>query len=246
MDTTLNIPSVDLVSTVRTAPKNGAPSSADYNDTMREILVDLGSLSELLNVSVLPVLNQLPEAAAAGLEGRTIYASMDDDKTPLFYSESAQKFFTIADVLQNLHTLITQSNNTLVDVTGRIVALQSKLATTSHNDVINAVQGFTDQVRQVSYAQSGLTRAVESQAAELDKTQTVRKTLEATAAGTSTLDITWPVPFKDNSYTVALAVEGAALTVGFVKMTDGAGITVSVNNPGDAVSLTIHATAKAD
>lgn len=244
---TMNIPSVDLVSTLRTAPKNGAPSSSDYNDTMREILADLGSLSEAINSAVIPVINTLPSMAAEGLEGRTIYASLDPDKTPLFYSESAKKFFTVADVLQNLHTLIAQSNNQLTDVMGRIVALQSSLATTSHNDVINAVQGFTDQIRQVSYSLSSLTRAVDAHAETLAKTQTMRVEETVSAGGTKVLEVSWPVAFPDDSYTVVLSVEGADGRAWFTKTGTGAGVAVTISSAEETEKIfTIHLIAKAD
>lgn len=243
----LDIQSVDLVSTLRTAPKNGAPSSNDYNDTLREILADLGSLSELLNMSVLPVLNALPDTAALGLEGRSIYASLDPDKNVLFYSDAAKKYLTVAEVFQKIYDLIVSSNNQLTDVAARIISLQSKLATTSHNDIINAVQGFTDQVRQVSYSLSDLTRVSEAQAQKLAGIQTVRKDQLVAAGATQTVDINWPVAYADNSYTVALAAEGGKATLYFVKKDGGVGITVTVVSADNAEkTFTVHATGKAD
>src|ERR1017187_4197511 len=64
---TLNIASIELVSTQRVAPLNGAPSSADHNDSAREVLTDMASISEFLNGTVLPLLNCLPARWQLGL-----------------------------------------------------------------------------------------------------------------------------------------------------------------------------------
>ena len=48
---TLNIDSIELVSTQRVAPLNGAPYSADYNDSAREVLTDLKAIFGLTPIA---------------------------------------------------------------------------------------------------------------------------------------------------------------------------------------------------
>ena len=83
--TPINILTVDLASTLRTVPRNGSPSSVDYNDTARETLTDLATLAGFINDTLLPILNTLPSTASTGLYGSTLQAS-SDPTNPLFFS----------------------------------------------------------------------------------------------------------------------------------------------------------------
>ena len=70
---TLPLTPLALVSTQRTVPSNGSPSSQDYNDDQNDGLIDLTSLVSFINGTLIPLLQVLPSlAAAAGLEGRAI------------------------------------------------------------------------------------------------------------------------------------------------------------------------------
>ena len=78
---TLNIQTIELASTLRTVPENGAPSSTDYNDTAREFLTDLATVAGIINDTVLPILNTLPATASGGLYGNSLQASSEDRKS---------------------------------------------------------------------------------------------------------------------------------------------------------------------
>jgi hypothetical protein len=148
--TTLNIDSIELVSTQRVAPLNGAPASADYNDSMREILTDLASISELLNGAVLPLLNCLPATQPLLLDGSGIYASTGDATNPLFYDTTSQQPLTIAAVIVRINQTMTAVSAQVVDLSARVLALQTRLATTNQNDVARAIQGFADALNAIS------------------------------------------------------------------------------------------------
>ena len=146
----LKIPSIELISTQRRAPLNGAPSSADYNDSMREILTDLAVITELFNGPVLKLFNSLPLKDPQILEGGGIYASTADSSNPLFYDTAAQQPLTIADVLTRLNQTIAAVMSQITDLTARVLSLQSRLATTQQNDVAKAIQGFANQLNAVT------------------------------------------------------------------------------------------------
>jgi hypothetical protein len=179
----LSIPTAELVTTMRTVPKNGAPSSDDYNATNREILADLATISSILNDSILPVLNALPDTAAQGLDGRAMYAGLDSANS-LFYSASAARYVTVAEVLISLATADSDVLLKLNDLGARVISLQSKLASTSQNDILSSVQAFSDQVRQVQSQLATALQAIDGQAAQLANSRAAHaETGEVAASG---------------------------------------------------------------
>ena len=147
---TLNIDSIELVSTQRVAPLNGAPSSADYNDSAREVLTDLASISEFLNGTVVPLLNCLPATSPLLLDGGAIYASTAASSDPLFYDTTAKQPLTLAAVISRLNQIVAGVQAQMVDLSARVLALQTRLATTNQNDVAKAIQGFADTLTAIS------------------------------------------------------------------------------------------------
>ena len=97
---TIQLENVDLTSMMRAAAKNGAPSTQDYNESMRDFLADLSSIVDFLNQSVTPILNTLPSDAAKGLTGATVFANVDSTD-PIFYNKAKNVPFTVTEVLQN-------------------------------------------------------------------------------------------------------------------------------------------------
>ncbi len=53
---TLPLTPLALVSTQRTVPANGSPSSQDYNDDQNDGLIDLTSLVSFINGTLIPLL----------------------------------------------------------------------------------------------------------------------------------------------------------------------------------------------
>ena len=61
---TLPLTSLALVSTQRTVPLNGSPTSPDYNDDQNDGLIDLTSIVSFINGTLIPLLQVLPSLAA--------------------------------------------------------------------------------------------------------------------------------------------------------------------------------------
>jgi hypothetical protein len=243
----LNITPVDLVSTLRTAAKNGPPSSSDYNDSLREMLADLGSLAETVNLDILPLLNALPATAVGGLDGAAIYAARDTGQT-LFYDQAGDRYLTVAEVLSLLDNRIQRLQTVSDDLKGRIVSLQTRLATNNQYDVVKTVQGFTQQLNSVAFQVSALSRTTSSHSTELDGIRKVRVSVSVGADQTAVQAVTWSPAYPDDSYTVALSVEGVgAEIVSWAKKQDHTGIDVTVRNTSDSdVQVVLHAVAQAD
>jgi hypothetical protein len=152
------IDSIELITTEREAGLNGAPSSQDYNDTMREMLTDLSSIADTLNSSVLPYLNTLPATVTQTLDGDGMYAS-HDTANELFVDSTTGSQLVISDVFARLDARVSAVKAQIVDLTARIAALQSRLATTQQNDVARAIQGFNDSLVALTNRVSNLEHA---------------------------------------------------------------------------------------
>ena len=155
---TLNIQTIELASTLRTVPENGAPSSTDYNDTAREFLTDLATVAGIINDTVLPILNTLPAAASGGLYGSSLQAS-SDTTNPLFYSASEQRSLTVAEVCIGLNAAAAALQTTVTNLNARIVQLSTLLATTNQTDMLATVQALSDQYRQLQITVNNLVAA---------------------------------------------------------------------------------------
>jgi hypothetical protein len=145
-----NFDTVELVTTLRVAPLNGAPSSEEYNDSSREILTDLATLADTVNQNLLPLINSLPSTVPLSLDGDGIYAADPTDTAPLFLDSTDGSQLTIAQVFTRLNMQITQATATVADMQARILQLQTRLATTNQNDVQQAIQGFQSLLQQMS------------------------------------------------------------------------------------------------
>jgi hypothetical protein len=147
---TLNIASIELVSTQRVAPLNGSPSSEDYNDSAREVLTDLASLSEFVNGTVIPLLNCLPATSPLLLDGSAIYASTAATSDPLFFDTTAHQPLTIAAVITRLNQIVSSIQTQMTNLSAQVLALQTRLATTNQNDVAKAIQGLASTIAAVA------------------------------------------------------------------------------------------------
>lgn len=145
----MNVDTIELVTTQRPAPLNGAPSSADYNDSMGEVLTDLASLSDFLNSIVVPMLKTLPEMSEPVLDGAHMFADRVST-SPLFYDSVATKPLTVADVLSRFDQIVRAMTTRVDDLAGRVKNLQTQLATTNQNDVARAIQGFNDTLKAIN------------------------------------------------------------------------------------------------
>lgn len=246
----INIPSIELVSTIRTAPRNGSPSTNDYNDSEREKLADLSALAILINEQILPILNALPASAATGLDGANIYASRDQANA-LFYATEAQRFLTIAEVLINLYNRLSAGDTKIADIRAQVANLRARLATTDSNDIINSIQAFSEQVRQLTSASNALTQVADVHSTMFAAFRTVRvDTGDILQDEVVEVDVVFDPPMPNNNYTVSLMVESESASVrvlNFTKNPDGVGLTVRVHNESAVTaSGTVHVSVRAD
>lgn len=255
---TLGVDSIELVSSLRTAPTNGAPSSDDYNDSQKENLADLTSIVSFINDVVLPLVNALQDGALlpvdvpVGIEGRTILSDTSDENS-LFYDSLAGAPLTLADSLRLLNGMVENFRTQLEDMGVRVSAMQTRLASDNKNDLSLALQNLTNTINTVVSSQTALTSRVQTLEQTDGKLKTIRVTTGSVTNGTTAdIAVTWAAPFADNNYTVGVSLQRAAIgdlmTVeGWTYQANGVGITVRVkNSDSGAKTATVHAHAHHD
>jgi hypothetical protein len=153
-NSTVNFDTVELCSTDRPAPLNGTYSSADLNDSMREILSDLASVVNVWNDAMRPMLNALQEKAAEGdnpigIEGRTVFTDTSDN-TSLFFDAKTSTSLTIADSFRLMSGMVRNLQTKVDDLYLRVNTLNTQLSMTNQNDIANTLQGFSDTLADMS------------------------------------------------------------------------------------------------
>lgn len=253
----LNLNTVELTSTLRTAPLNGSPSSSDYNEGQRETLVDLATLSGFINNQLLPLINALPlgalqpTLAPVGIEGRTIWTDTSDQST-LFFDSLSSIPLSIADTIRVINGIVTTMQQQLIDQGVEVASLQARLASTNQNDIALALQNLSSALNQVTVNQQVQnTTITQLQGA---KVVTVRSSPSTILAGTtSNVTVLFNPAFNDDFYTVSINVEvpgGAAGLIsvgGFQRDIVGLGLIVPVTNYDTSDhSVIIHVLAQHD
>jgi hypothetical protein len=253
---TLNLNSIELVSVVRPVASKGAPSSDDYNDTQKELLIDLAALSSAINESLLALVNALPDTALlpveapVGIQGRTIYTDTSDNNQ-LFFDALANKNLSIADSLRLLNGMLDTFRGQLEDMGIQVSALQTRLASDNRNDIALALQNLTNTINQVTSSATSLTNrvAILETAGLASKTKSQRVATTSIGPGaTESFDINWTVAFLDNNYTLSPGVADASgylQVTGFTLKLAGVGVTIRVHNTDPSASHTgsVHAIA---
>lgn len=254
----LNLSTVELTSTLRTAPLNGAPSSSDFNEGQRETLVDLATIVSFINNQILPLINALPDtalqppSAPVGIEGRTIWSDTSD-QTNLFFDSLSSTPLTLAESMRVLNGMITNIRQQLTDVSVEVASLQARLASTNQNDIALALQNLSSALNQVTVNQ----QVQNTQITEIQGTKviTARSGTITVPAGTqTTITVSFATAFADNFYTVDCSLEmasgaadGLVDTAGFVKDGVGVGVTVGViNNDSIDRDVILHVMAQHD
>lgn len=155
----LNLSTVELTSSLLTAPLNGAPSSADYNDSQRANLVDLSTIVSFLNNQVLPLINALsagalqPASSPVGIQGSTVWTNTSD-QGELFFDSLSSTPLTIYETFNILNGMITTFSQQLTDLGVEVAALQSLLASTNQNDISLALQNLSAALNQLTVNQN--------------------------------------------------------------------------------------------
>lgn len=144
----LNLSTVGLVTTLRTAPLNGSPSSSDYNEGQREVLVDLASLAGFINDQILPLINALSDTALlpvdspVGIEGSTILSDTAD-QSPIFFDALVGIPLTLADSLRVVNGILALNSQELINLGIEVASLQARLSSTNQNDIALALQNLS-------------------------------------------------------------------------------------------------------
>lgn len=181
---TLSIPTVELVSTLRAAGENGPLISQDYNDSWTESLADLASLSGFINDILLPMLNGLsiniqPQDTDTpyGLEGRYIFSDTSDTTDQVFYDSLTNQSLDIASSLRILEGMIGILQGTITTQTIEITALQTQLSANSENDFSQAIQNLTISVSNLTTYVDSITETVNNNSV-LIQTNSITNTVQ--------------------------------------------------------------------
>jgi hypothetical protein len=244
----LDIQTVELVTSLRVAPANGAPSSAEYNEVMREMLADFSSITSIINDQLLPIVNALPSTAITGLEGKTLYSD-SSDSTSLFYDANQARSLTVSESLKLMQAIVNSVNQKITDLSIQVGALQSRLSSTKQNDIALAIQGLSDSInaiRGITTSQGGMITELQA-LGQLDWQKV--STGSVTPTSTESIEIDWAVPFPNNSYVVTYALQddsGFLEITGFSYLTAGAGVLIRVRNTDSSLTHTgtVHAHAR--
>lgn len=241
----LTLASVELVASPRPVAKNGATNSSDFNAFQSEVLADLAEIAEFLNEDLLPILQALPSEAADGLDGAALHADRSQD-TPLFRDASGTPY-TVSQVLTAISGAQSALSLQIAELGGRVLSLQSRLSSTSQNDLRASVQSLQDSYTNVYNKLGAMLGDVSAQAVVLSKIRKAAVQIPAGPAGTSQIEVVFNPAFADNDYVASVSLEttGGLMVQGFTKNPDGAGLTVSVSADGTEPTGTLHVIAQA-
>lgn len=253
---TINTPNIELESTLRPTGLNGAPTSEDYNNSEKEKLRDLATITELINTNLLPLLNSLsasaalPSGSATGVQGSTVFTD-STDQSNLFFDAVNGNPLTIADSFRVLNGIISNLLTSENDLSVRVDNLSTSLSTTGQNDISSAISGLYELIAIMQSEIGSLQASVGNATATLGNFQsgTVR-TASIFPKATDSVDIIWGSPFLDDNYVVSYALRddsGMLQILNFSYISEGVGISVRVKNSDNSNSWTgyINVTARA-
>lgn len=234
----LSYETLELSTSISTSPKNGPPSSDDYNENQRNVLNDLTLVSELLNSAIIPLVNSLLSASPVVIEGRTV-VSDTTDSSPLFYNSVSDAPLSLADSLRFLQNLSNTVQQTVADLGIQVAALASTVSSSSQNNLANAVQRIQTNLSTLTTQQQGYTTQLQSLSALRQATSVTTDAIPPSS--TLPVTLTWPSAFADDSYFVALGLNdptGFCRILSYSVVTGGTGITVLVENTDSSSSHT--------
>jgi hypothetical protein len=253
----LNLSTLELTSTLRTAPLNGQASSTDYNESQREFLVDLTTLTDFINNVILPLINPLtagalqPTNLPVGIEGRTINSDTSD-LSALFYDDLTNTPLTLAESLRLLDGMLTTMEQQLIDMGIQVATLQAQLASTNQNDIALALQNLSSALNQISInLQTQGNQITQIIGTQISAARSVSEVVDA--GSTYSVTVNFLNPFADNYYTCNVSVEctdgvSGLVSVGaFQKNGTGQGVIVGlVNNDTVNHNVIVHVMASHD
>lgn len=233
VSSTVDLQNVELVSTLHTAPANGAPSSSDYYDGELEKVTDLAAIATFINDNLLPVLNALPALAATGLMGTAVYSDTTAQDA-LVYDSLTGDPLTITDSMRVLYGQIQTVQTAVTNISQQVSALQARLSASNQNDVALALQNITSSVAQYASQVTSLANSVSGMQQLIGTMMDASVQTPVIAVSSSvTVTINWSVPFADNTYVVTYGLNdnsGQLQITGFSYLAGGVGIQVFVKN----------------
>jgi hypothetical protein len=254
---TLNLPTVELVSTLRKVALAGAPSSQDWNDSFTETLSDLSTIVGTINNEILPIINALtaaallPAQAPVGLEGRTV-VSDSSDQTQLFYNNQTGSPLVVADSMRLLYGMLTTFSNQLTDLGVQVASLQQRLSSSNQNDLSLALQNITNTLNTTIANLNSYTTQLQGYETRLQRFKSKRVALPSIPAqGIETVSVLWTAAYPDNAYTVSVSLEAGTQDLQiqtFSLRANGTGVDVLIANLGSVAhsSGNLHAVAHYD
>ena len=241
MNNFLALPTVELTTTLTTVPKNGAPSSNDFNSFQQQVLADLAEITTLLNEQILPVLNALPSAAAEGLDGSGLYAGRNID-TSVFHDANGN-LYLVSDVISTLYNSQQALAAATDNVSAQVLALQTRLATTNQSSLQASMQNLQTIVAAVQSSLSSMAASLSSATIAASNQRGTSIPLTTLAVGTTPITVTLNPAYADNNYTAMVSVEsadGAISLQNFHKQAGGVGLIVNVLADSTSPSGTLH------
>jgi hypothetical protein len=242
---TVSLPTAELVSQERSAPFNGPRSAEDYNESIRERMIDLATLADLYNNYVRPILQTLsatallPEESPIGLEGRVVFTDTSD-QDPLFYDGTSGVPLTVADTVRLLDAKIAAFSVNLDSISATLGALQTRLSASGQVDVSKALQNLSEYFTQLDTSQRAQGLQITSLMAE-SPAATAAARVQTPMIGPSSVvavQVIWGTAFPDNSYVATCNVQddtGLLQVLNYSYLPNGTGIEVRVSN-NDPVS----------
>ncbi len=248
---TLDLQTVELVSVIRTAAENGAPSSLDYYDGEIEKVTDLSTIVLFINNTLLPILNALPAAAVDGLLGTACYTDIANQDS-LVYDELTGIPLTITQSIRLLGGQVQTMNTTLSNVSQQAASLQARLSASNQSDISQALNTITSVLATNTAQVQALATTIGSIQALVGTEQDLVVSTGAVAeSGTTQITITWANPFPNNTYSFLSSMEDASgylQIVSYAYQAAGVGVYVNIknNDTGAAHTGNIHATGRAN
>lgn len=255
---TLDLSTVELVSTLRQAPLNGPTNSQDFNDSQTEILADLASLSGFLNDILIPMLDGLSldiqplnQTAPHGLEGRYIFSDTSD-LSSVFFDSLSNEPLSIAESLRVLQGITQAVSVTVANLNVEVTALQTQLSSTNQNDIAQALQNIQADLLSLTAQTIANTQSISDHLVVELMTDDVANTLQNKLNLKAGANVTLTPDANGGVQISAVAGAGGAndvLVTGnyvalstdqFIRVNAGAGATITLTTTGIVVGKTYY------
>jgi hypothetical protein len=215
------------------------------------VLTDLATLSDLVNGTLLPLINVLASTALGnspvGIAGSTIYSDITDE-SDTFYNSVASVPLVVADSLRVLRALIAQLQTQVGNIAIEIATLTSQSSSINPNDIAASLASIVSQIAALTSSVSNLALEISSiQAAAVQGNVVATGNIPASTIQEVTVNL--PTTYSDNNYTAILSMQegtGQLQILSFTYQPAGVGVIALVKNTSTTAALSgfIHLIAK--